>query len=524
MHHAQLKEKDQLESSLELVLPENSDEVKFIGLLLMAEILQHEQDLNTVTRYMDSLDFAFLKRMMQIQPHEVPKNAGVNAAEIRAISVDIMSCFALHWQLLTRSEFKDQLPTMLSLLSSTDETRASEKILQIMIKVSSYPQVSMILTNPRYQGIIVDYILDTFDRNDKAHETAISIFKRTFLIIEEGFHTNPTTVLSITKAFLPVIMTKISKRFQRVTETHKSEILRLMTESLIFLPEKYLNQHVKAHQEETTTWTRSIKSGLIQLLSTRQAPSTRDNTFILIGILLKMGPEWLYPELPSLSAINPATSAFNKKKTPSTLVASMETLSLSDEEIDKKFVTLVVHLACVEARVILDELAEDLPNVDCSTKSKGVFSSEEEIKQAKIRKEQVLPVTYEILEVSIHYLVRMETEPELGGLRGRPLFDATTLLKFQDTLVGAYSAILDYLKDLQQSVNYDPASLAKNLLYLASMRVLSSFLIEDASLQTQALPLVEPLEAVVRYCRSKASFKSITPTLEIILDRFHEII
>lgn len=45
----------------------------------------------------------------------------------------------------------------------SDATENSKKILKMMIRISAYPQVSMILTNPGYQSSIVAYIFDTFD-------------------------------------------------------------------------------------------------------------------------------------------------------------------------------------------------------------------------------------------------------------------------------------------------------------------------------------------------------------------------
>jgi hypothetical protein len=45
----------------------------------------------------------------------------------------------------------------------SDATENSKKILKIMIRISAYPQVSMILTNPGYQSSIVAYISNTFD-------------------------------------------------------------------------------------------------------------------------------------------------------------------------------------------------------------------------------------------------------------------------------------------------------------------------------------------------------------------------
>ncbi|KAF9085586.1 hypothetical protein BGX23_009533 [Mortierella sp. AD031] len=503
---------------LELLRPGTSDESKFIGLTLMADLLQISQDQETTTRFFDNMDFPFLDRMMQIEESSVPKEAGVDATTIRSIAIDVMTCFSTHWELLVRKEFKDRVPTMLSLLSASDATENSKKTLKIMVRISAYPQVSMILTNPGYQSSIVAYIFDTFDRKDEAHEDAVMVFKRTFLIIQEGFKQNPKIVLQITKDFLPTIMTRLSKPFSVLTETHKPEILRLLAESVAYLPEQYMQQHVKDHPVETRNWVRNLKSGLIQLLSTRQASTTRDDCFKLIGILLqRLGADWIFPEIPTTDAILAETRS-KKKSSPATLVHSMESLSLTDAEIDKKFAALVVHLACVEARVLMDELADGLSGSSPTTMA--TEKDADEVRQTKVRKEQVLPLVYEILEVSIGYLVLVSEDDELLE---RGLFDATALLKVQESLQAAFSAVLDYLLDLQSSKEGSAEKLVSNMNYLASMRILSVWLTEDDSLHAQAAALVPTLENVVRLCKSKSSQKSLLRLLQPILERFQEL-
>src|SRR5690606_38864244 len=74
--------------------------------------------------------------------------------------------------------------------------------------------------------------------------------------------------------------------------------------------------------------------------------------------------------------------------------------------------------------------------------------SEEDASQAKVRREEVLPLAYEILEVSIGYLVHVSESEESMDCG---LFDATGLLKIQESLQATFTAILDYLRDLQVS-------------------------------------------------------------------------
>lgn len=95
----------------------------------------------------------------------------------------------------------------------------------------------------------------------------------------------------------------------------------------------------------------------------------------------------------------------------------------------------------------MDELADDLSGEP--SKDKSDDTDQKTQAQAKIRKEQVLPLAYEILEVTIGYLVHVsESEDEMEN----GLFDATGLLKVQESLQATFAAILDYLKDLQVRV------------------------------------------------------------------------
>ncbi|KAF9586554.1 hypothetical protein BGW38_002311 [Lunasporangiospora selenospora] len=490
-----------LDHCLGLIRPEMSDESKFIGLTLMSDLLQSSQDLETMTRFFENMDFAFMDRMMLIEDDAVPKDAGVDAKAIRSIALDIMNCFSSHWQLLVRNEFKERVPTMLSILSASDDTGNSEKILDVMLRVSTYPQIAMILTNPGYQGTIVSFIFDTFESKGKSHEDAIQICKRTFLVIKDGYKQNPAAVLQITSGFLPTIMTMIAKRFGNPSETHKAEILKLLSESMAYLPEAYVQQHVKQHGTKTREWTKFLKSGLIQLLSTRQ------------GILLqRLGPEWLFPDM--TASYSATQSPPPKHKSPATLVSSIESLSLSESEISKKFVALVVHLTCVEVRVLMDELADDL-----SAQPAAQDSADSSIQAKKVRMEQVLPLAYEILEVTIGYLVNIV---ENEGSVDQGLFNATGLLKLQESLGGAFAAIVDYLKDLQFSASGRPEKLASNMIYLASLRILSAWLAEDDSFHGQVADIVAKLEEVVQYCEFKGK-TSLLKVLQPTLERFYSL-
>ncbi|KAI1315553.1 hypothetical protein EDD11_000626 [Mortierella claussenii] len=491
---------DRLVPIFDLLRPDTREDAKFMGLLFMSEVTQDTQELKVMKGFFDHMDFLFMDRMLRMEPHEVPPQAGVDATGIRTIAVDIMTCFATHWQLLIRKEFKDRVPAMLKLLSSKDQTGTSKKILNILIKLSAYPQSSMILTNAGYQSTIISFVLDTINRGDRdlEHHLAHDLLVRTFLIIQEGFKQNPGTVQKVTREFLPTVMTKLSRPFGNPNEPHKKELLHIMEQCVIHLPESYTMENANEFPAETSAWMRNIKSGLLQLMSTRQAPAVRDECFKLTGFLLhKLGPRWLFPDvfLPTREDSDLAT--VKRKSSPASIVTSMEILSLSSTELDKKYAALVVHLTAVEVRAIMDLLGDELIPEGSELKSKGVFTSEDEIKQIRIRKEHVLPCAFHILDVTIGYLVRLDMGVE-GSVKDA-LFNATGLLRLQVALSDAFSSVLDYVKDLQESCGSQPDKLVNNVKYLACIKILYSWLLEEDSLHSQAIVILQPLKAVVRY-------------------------
>jgi hypothetical protein len=68
--------------------------------------------------------------------------------------------------------------SIFSVIDCSDATENSKKILKIMVRISAYPQVSMILTNPGYQSSIVAYIFETFDSNGSSNYSDSNVFFR----------------------------------------------------------------------------------------------------------------------------------------------------------------------------------------------------------------------------------------------------------------------------------------------------------------------------------------------------------
>ncbi|KAF9163733.1 hypothetical protein DFQ26_002216 [Actinomortierella ambigua] len=267
--HSTTAERD-LEKCLELIRPGTSHEEKFVGLILMSKLLDDSEP-ETVRLFFDNMDHQFLDRMLKITTDQLPEGCGVDVQTVKAIAVNILTCFASNWELLTRKEFKDHLPALLTLISAKNDGDNTHNILRILLKISTYPQVSMVLTNPDYQRVVVSYILETMSNGeDEAHRDARLVCQRTFLIIQEGYKQNAQAVTDITRHFWPTILTLLSKPFSQPTEPHKPEILQLLIDTLSFVPDPLLKHQVETYPSESRAWVRNLKSGLIQLLSTRQ--------------------------------------------------------------------------------------------------------------------------------------------------------------------------------------------------------------------------------------------------------------
>lgn len=75
--------------------------------------------------------------------------------------------------------------------SFSDTAESSNNILKILVKMTAYPQVSMILTNPGYQSAIVTYICNTFDKKGKHTPTSVVLSYSVSVIYPQ---TNPSII------------------------------------------------------------------------------------------------------------------------------------------------------------------------------------------------------------------------------------------------------------------------------------------------------------------------------------------
>lgn len=154
----------------------------------------------------------------------------------------------------------------------------------------------------------------------------------------------------------------------------------------------------------------------------------RDKALSLVMLLLNhIGLKWLF---------SPTTGDLSLKQ-----VSKSSEKNVNDEF---KFTSLVVQLACVEIRLMLDELTE---------------RHEKQEFQLNKRHEVMLPTCYTILEKSIEYLSQIEnllesqsqeTPIELSEIN----LDPELLLRLKGTMTETFRYIIEYLVDVKVIINH----------------------------------------------------------------------
>lgn len=137
-----------------------------------------------------------------------------------------------------------------------------------------------------------------------------------------------------------------------------------------------------------------------------------------------------------------------------------------ESEIDARFPALLIQLASLEARLILDELGGE-PDTGARKTLQEAPSSDRSI--------AMLPMFYQIIESGIHYLTSEDLD-----LQGT---DIDLIFKIRNILRELFKAIIDYLNDIQSKQTVH--EVFEDIIALASVRLLAIWTEEDDSLNEE---------------------------------------
>ncbi|KAJ3295047.1 hypothetical protein HK104_003053 [Borealophlyctis nickersoniae] len=205
-----------------------------------------------------------------------------------------------------------------------------------------------------------------------------------------------------------------------------------------------------------TLWPEKIRGGLKDVFGSKIAMEHRDLALVLSSIMLRIfGVQWVFGDASDIKGKGRAIGA--------------STLSSA------QFGTLLIHIACAETRVLLD----DLPQRD-------VFDDTG-------RAAHMLPVCYEILESAIAFLVGIEEGGgESGGVRinvpPQMLLSVRGALRETFLAVGAF--LVDRLARYQATGNF---AVIDNIITAFSLRALATFLGEETEIPAKEICEIVPL-------------------------------
>lgn len=175
-------------------------------------------------------------------------------------------------------------------------------------------------------------------------------------------------------------------------------------------------------------------------------------------MLRHVGPKWLFSTLQkTASHLTPRQS----DKQP----AREKPVATNEAEIDARFPALLIQLASLETRLILDDLGGGP-----ETTRKVLESA-----PSSDRSVSMLPMFYQIIESAIRYL----TADDLV-LEGT---DVDLIFKIRQILTELFKAIIDFLNDIQSRT--DNVDIFEDIVALASVRLLTIWIEEDDSLNSE---------------------------------------
>ncbi|RUS28706.1 Neurochondrin-domain-containing protein [Jimgerdemannia flammicorona] len=494
---------DDLNHCLALLAPSATDESKFVALLLLPRLLD-QKDPQTMHRVFAGMNFGFLERLMKTKSQQ---EAEIPEETLKSIAVNILSCFCSE-ELIQTKQMTARISTLAGLITPNFTTVKDGLFYRNRKTVGSHAIASL---QPSH--IIHHLTLQPSPKSFSATERTLTI------VLLRHVHLNASAILAsapsahlsslLKESLRTVMLPSLTALVRTRQDAVKFEALGALREMIEFVPGEILHKIEKEEPQRMPIWTNSIRVGLRQILGNS---TYRETALTLIALLLRhFGTGWLFRPI---TAHPP--SARRIEKSP-----AHKTPAAADEEADARFSALVVQLACVETRLLLDKLQdrvegrrrvegerEERKEGEREERKEGEREERKEGEREE-REDKMLPVCYEILEAAIRVLseamdaVEKAEEGEEGSNDGT--FDAELLLRMQEALVETFRAVLEYLKDVQDNHADDMKAILADMTALASVRVLASWLAEEASLEKEIAAVMRLLVGV---CHESTS----TPT------------
>ncbi|KAG2184580.1 hypothetical protein INT43_000489 [Umbelopsis isabellina] len=478
----------EIDQCLKLLSASASDESKFTALLILPRLLD-ANDENTIQHVFGRMNFKFLERLMKSSKcinssvtlvfrlsyklqwmfvsltSKIEPTAEVPETVMQEIAVNILSFFSNVDSLKSSEDLIARIPTLSTLIKPSDSNDITKEVLMMVMRL----QDSELAISATLSSTVLSRILSllginaTSEEQELAKHLCVLTYGNAFTKIEQqNSQILRTAVLESLKfTLLPTLSSTIRVK-QDVSKFIAVDLLhRVLNEC----PTDITKELYSTEQQRVNIWCENIRSGLRQILTSKTVSDRRDQAFSLIATLLRhIGPNWLFCTLGKTAAVaHEAPQQLEKQPAGG---AKGKPVVTEESEIDARFPALLIQLASLEARLILDELGGD-PDAGGRKTLQEAPSSDRSI--------AMLPMFYQIIESGIQYLTSEDLD-----LQGT---DIDLIFKIRNILRELFKAIIDFLNDIQSK--HAEQDVFENIVALASVRLLAIWTEEDDSLNEE---------------------------------------
>ncbi|XP_064636104.1 neurochondrin-like [Lineus longissimus] len=388
----------QLKECLDQIERSKSDNEMFAALFMVTRLVKaEERDSETRRKIIDAIGFKFIKRLLKTVsvPDDCPKHVFMSLA----LSLLTSLCTG-DQDLMGDPELLELVPVMNELLTidlsdsddpAMDKTIADD-VMRIFVMIGEYRIGQLkLVESGSLSRLAMMYVDDLYGA-----KTALDV-----LLSFLSWADEVPVMWLCNKDGCQELLNKMAAEFRKENESPKFELCETLSRVVCSL-------HGAKDALNMEPWSSDIYHGLCDILKSRIGETQRDPALKLAAAIIdNYGIEWL--------------------------------LKMNDE----KFLLLLVNLATIEVRMIL----ESGPTDSCELMSRG----------------GVLTSCYTILEKLITYMSR-EAEPPLTGV-----------LQLQSSITEAFNAVLYFLDAHSNDKTVDECFL------IATIRVLGAWLAEETS-------------------------------------------
>ncbi|RHZ48811.1 hypothetical protein Glove_541g12 [Diversispora epigaea] len=186
----------------------------------------------------------------------------------------------------------------------------------------------------------------------------------------------------IIRDYLFIMLSELSDIFRKNQDKFKFDVLEFFVQMFSYITDKLIQDMLQNDISRTNVWVQNARYGLKDILKSKIGNENQDKALIANSPINRT--IWLFTSNLTSNILTTSTTS-----TTSTQNSNTEKEKIKEEF---KFAALVVQLACIEIKLMLDELSDQLEN------NKNYEPIE--------RHEIILPACYTILEKSIEYLTK----------------------------------------------------------------------------------------------------------------------